>query len=164
MWTDALQVMGRRCFDPSVHILEFCPQKVMIALNHVMVAAYLLVKTKVYFQNGFLSSLPHISRFLGGQIFGFISVQIFKRKLLAPINSQKMMVCLTMLIPGAGSVANFKSAKWYFLKYLYPGMVWLSFTTDQKYICVAIMSVSFMFNGALFSGHSLNSLFIAPNR
>ena len=45
-----------------------------------------------------------------------------------------------------------------------PGMVWLSQMTSSPYLCTAIMSLAYSFNGAIYAGHSLNSLTIATNR
>ena len=44
------------------------------------------------------------------------------------------------------------------------GLVWLSVTTEHKYLCVAIMTIAYFFNGAILSGHNINTLTIAPNR
>ena len=44
------------------------------------------------------------------------------------------------------------------------GMVWLSQMTSSPYFCTAIMSLAYAFNGAIYAGHSLNSLTFAPKR
>ena len=44
------------------------------------------------------------------------------------------------------------------------GMVWMSHETSSPYLCTAIMSIAYAFNGAIYSGHSNNSLTISPNR
>jgi hypothetical protein len=43
-------------------------------------------------------------------------------------------------------------------------MVLLSYMTGNAALCVAILSISFGFNGAIYAGHSTNGLTIAPNR
>ena len=47
---------------------------------------------------------------------------------------------------------------------LMTGMVWMSHETSSPYLCTAIMSIAYAFNGAIYSGHSNNSLTISPNR
>merc|ERR1712110_1174931 len=85
---------------------------------------------------GWKSSMPYLGRFLGAQLFGAISVQVLKRRLLSPINSQKLNVCIEFVFPAAG-------------------MLWLSYVTDNPNLCVAILSISFFFNGAIYSGHTM---------
>lgn len=94
---------------------------------------------------GWKSSMPYLGRFLGAQLFGAISAQVLKRRLLSPINSQKLNVCIEFLFPAAG-------------------MLWLSYVTDNPDLCVAILSISFFFNGAIYSGHTMTGLAMAPNR
>jgi len=96
-------------------------------------------------ENGIFSSLPYIGRFVGAQIFGFISSFVTSRGYLKALNMQKICVCSEFLVPAAGLVV-------------------LSFITNQPYLCVAIMSIAYGFNGAIYSGHTLNGLAIAPNR
>ena len=43
-------------------------------------------------------------------------------------------------------------------------MVWLSQLASSPYLCVAIMSLAYMTNGAHYSGDTVNMLQIAPNR
>lgn len=58
---------------------------------------------------------------------------------------QKLNAAVTFLAPAAG-------------------LVWLAQVTDSPYLATAVMAVSFGFNGAIYAGHSLNSITIAPHR
>ena len=40
----------------------------------------------------------------------------------------------------------------------------LSYLTDNAAVCVAVLSIAFGFNGAIYAGHTTNGLTIAPNR
>ena len=94
---------------------------------------------------GFLSSLPYLGRFVGAQIFGLISSFVRRRNALSPLALQKLNAFISFVGPAAG-------------------MVWMSHETSSPYLCTAIMSVAYAFNGAAYSGHSNNSLTISPNR
>jgi len=94
---------------------------------------------------GFLSSLPYLGRFLGAQIIGQISSFVSRRELVKPITLQKINCVFSMVLPAAG-------------------MIWMSQLTSSPYLCTAIMSVAYACNGAIYSGHSINTITIAPNR
>jgi len=94
---------------------------------------------------GFLSSLPYLGRFVGAQVVGIISNQVTKNEMVAPLTLQKINTCTEFLFPAAG-------------------MVLLSYMTDNAGLCVAILSIAFGFNGAIYAGHYTNGLTIAPNR
>jgi len=95
--------------------------------------------------NGLLSSLPWLCRFVFAQIIGYISGRLIKKKIVSPFKMQKLNSVLATLIPGIG-------------------MIWFSFTTEDKALCMFILSISFGINGACVVGHGLNNLTIAPNR
>ena len=101
--------------------------------------------TSIVLQVGFLSSLPYLGRFVGAQIFGLISSFVRRRNALSPLALQKLNAFISFVGPAAG-------------------MVWMSHETSSPYLCTAIMSVAYAFNGAAYSGHSNNSLTISPNR
>ena len=153
-------------------------------------------------------------------------LQILKRRLLSPINSQKLNVCIEFVFPAAGETHLA-------IVIFFSGMLWLSYVTDNPDLCVAILSIrcklrflitsfrldlishhkwclscidqrrldqsielwahlaylvsvlghaacwishqsffkihknvffSFFFNGAIYSGHTMTGLAMAPNR
>ena len=58
-------------------------------------------------QVGLVSSLPYLGRFVGAQIVGFISGQLTKRDVLAPLTLQKINTCTEFIFPAAGSYFGF---------------------------------------------------------
>jgi len=95
--------------------------------------------------NGLLSSLPWLCRFLFAQVIGIISGYLIKKQAVTPFKMQKLNSVVATLIPGIG-------------------MIWFSFTTEDTALCMFILSISFGFNGACVVGHALNNMTIAPNR
>ena len=68
-----------------------------------------------------------------------------RRDLLSALALQKINAAVTFLAPAAA-------------------LVWLAQVTDTPYLATAVMAVSFGFNGAIYAGHSLNTITIAPQR
>ena len=93
-------------------------------------------------------------------------MQVLKRKLLSPINSQKLNVCIEFLFPAAGNniIPFFTLFTWFSIYDVYPdvahywrpynnfsGMLWLSYVTDNPDLCVAILSIRFPFTFQSFN-------------
>ena len=85
--------------------------------------------------------------FIYGQICGFGSDWAIQRGHLSRLNMQKVNVALSFIIPGVG-------------------MVIMTFFTSShlKWVCVAVMALTFAFNGGVMAGHIQNGIDLGPNR
>ena len=93
----------------------------------------------VLFQNGLLSSLPHLWTVLNGQIFGIVSDLVLARSWLTKSPLRKIMHTFGFLVPAIG-------------------LVLLAYVTGNWKISVAIMTIGYGFRGATYSGHTLVSI------
>ena len=87
----------------------------------------------------------------------FFCVKVLKRRLLSPINSQKLNVCIEFVFPAAGENCLLLNIKFLLATCILltstlsnelsiqkkSGMMWLSYVTDNPNLCVAILSIRY---------------------
>jgi len=97
--------------------------------------------------NGVIACAPSLSRVIIGQIAGGISDVLIAKEKISKIWMQKINATLGFVIPAAGMVA-------------------MSYLTLEKtqYVCIAVLTITYGFNGAVLSGHIQNIMSLAPNR
>ena len=96
---------------------------------------------------GLVTAAPQLARFLYGQVCGVFSDWVILKGHLSRLNMQKVNVILAFIIPGIGMIA-------------------MTFFTSNslKWVGIAIMCVTFSFNGGTMAGHIQNIIGLAPNR
>jgi len=96
---------------------------------------------------GYLLSAPQLARAVYGFICGILTDYILRTGRLSRLNMHKVNTALSFLIPAIGMVV----------------MSYLA-TPELQWVCIAVMIISFSFNGGCVSGYIQNILTLAPNR
>uniref|UniRef100_A0A1B0DPH8 Major facilitator superfamily (MFS) profile domain-containing protein n=1 Tax=Phlebotomus papatasi TaxID=29031 RepID=A0A1B0DPH8_PHLPP len=94
-------------------------------------------------QSGFLSALPYLARLTCGILFGYIGDFVRNRKWLSVTNIRKVFTIFSHILPGLF-------------------LALLCFITEP-YACVAVITASLGFNGAVSITNLQNSHDLAPN-
>ncbi|XP_031630275.1 sialin-like [Contarinia nasturtii] len=95
-------------------------------------------------QSGLLASLPYLSRFICGFVFGAISDYMIKHELLTVTQVRKFFSVFSHILPGLL-------------------MYGLRFVSDSPINCVIVITVALGLNGASTCVNLANSLDLAPN-
>jgi len=97
--------------------------------------------------NGWLSAAPYLARTIFAQIIGASADFLIAKNYVPRMRMQKINTALAFIIPAAG-------------------MICMSYLTSEntQYLCIAVLTISFGFNGGTMSGYILNMVGLAPNR
>ncbi|XP_042236807.1 putative inorganic phosphate cotransporter isoform X2 [Homarus americanus] len=94
--------------------------------------------------NGFLSALPFLSMFVGGNIAGQLSDWLVTHKYLTVCWSRKIFATISLVLPGAV-------------------LVIVGYVGCNTTLAVTLFTIGTAFSGAICSGHRVNHLDLAPN-
>jgi len=92
-------------------------------------------------------SAPQLARAVYGFICGILTDFILRTGRLSRLSMHKVNTAISFLIPAIGMVV----------------MSYIA-TPELQWVCIAVMIISFSFNGGCVSGYIQNILTLAPNR
>ena len=97
--------------------------------------------------NGLYLALPFLLIAIIGPAVAIVAEYAVSHSFLSLLNSQRLCVIIGSLVPSAGMIA-------------------MTYLTSERYqyYCIALLSISFGFYGATYSGTYPNIMIMAPNR
>ncbi|XP_076044725.1 putative inorganic phosphate cotransporter [Oratosquilla oratoria] len=95
-------------------------------------------------QNGLMSALPFVARYIGVHLFSQLFGRILRRGLLTTTRVRKVSSVIMMLFPAAFLVA-------------------VSYSGCSAEVTIALMCTAFFFNGAVAAAYTSNHIDVSPN-